>query len=82
MALKRIIGVALAALLVTGLGASANQPDVKVTDLQPAAMYDASNALTLLLLDPWTETELRHEPVHGYATLDVDADPFVVAPTE
>ena len=76
MALKHVVGVTLAALLVTGLGASANQPDVRVTDLRPAAMYDASNALTLLLVDPWAETELRIEPVRGYATLDVDADPF------
>jgi len=82
MALKRVLGVALAALLVTGLGASANQPQVKVTDLQPAAMFDASNALTLLLVDPWAETELRLEPLRGYATLDVDADPFAMARTE
>jgi hypothetical protein len=76
---KCAIGVALAALLVTGLGASANQPEVRATDLQPLAMFDASNALTLLLVDPWAEAELRIAPVRGYATLDVDADPFAAA---
>lgn len=77
MAFKRIVGVALAALLMTGLGASANQPEVKVTELQPVAMFDTSNALTLLMVDPWAGTDLRVELVKGFATLDVDADPFV-----
>lgn len=79
MAFKRVVFVAMAAVLMTGLGASANQPEVKVTDLKPQAMFDASNALTLLMVDPWAETDMRIEPVRGYATLDVDADPFVVA---
>ena len=79
MAFKRVVFVAAAAVLLTGLGASANQPEVKVTDLKPAAMFDTSNALRLLMVDPWAASELRIEPVSGYATLDVDADPFVVA---
>jgi hypothetical protein len=79
MAFKRVVTVAVAAVLMTALGASANQPQVKVTDLTPAAMFDTSNAVTLLMVDPWAETELRIEQVQGYATLDVDADPFVVA---
>jgi hypothetical protein len=77
MAFKRVVLVAMATVLLTGLGASANQPDVKVTDLKPQLMFDTSNALRLLMVDPWAETELRIEPVTGYATLDVDADPFV-----
>ncbi|RYI02764.1 MAG: hypothetical protein EON48_16425 [Acetobacteraceae bacterium] len=79
MALKRILSVAAAAVLTTALAASANQPQVRVTDLQPSAMFDSSNAVTLLLVDPWAEAELRIEQVKGFATLDVDADPFVVA---
>ena len=78
MALKRLLSVAVAAVLMTALAASANQPQVKVTDLQPAAMFDSSNAVTLLMVDPWAETDLRIEQVRGFATLDVDADPFVL----
>ncbi|RYH05491.1 MAG: hypothetical protein EON57_07720 [Alphaproteobacteria bacterium] len=79
MALKRVVTTAMAALLVTALGASANQPEVKVSDLTPMAMVDSSNAITLLMIDPWAQTDLRIEQVRGYATLDVDADPFVPA---
>ena len=77
MALKRVVTVAVAAVLMTALGASANQPDVKVTDLEP--MFDTSNAVTLLMVDPWAETDLHIRQVQGYATLDVDADPFAIA---
>jgi hypothetical protein len=77
MALKRVLTTAVAALLVTALGASANQPEVKVSDLTPMAMLDSSNAVTLLMIDPWAQTDLRIEQVTGYATLDIDADPFV-----
>jgi hypothetical protein len=52
---------------------------VKVSDLTPMAMFDSSNAVTLLMIDPWAQTDLRIEQVTGYATLDVDADPFVPA---
>ena len=79
MALKRVVTAAVAAVLMTALGASANQPEVRVTDLAPAAMFGSSNAVTLLMVDPWAQTDLRIEQVRGYATLDVDADPFVVA---
>lgn len=79
MAFKRVLTVAVATLLLTGLTASANQPEVKLSDLTPLGMFDTSNALTLLMVDPWAETDLRIEPVSGYATLDVDADPFAVA---
>lgn len=77
MAFKRVALVAMAAVPLSGLGASANQPDVKLTDLQPQVMFDTSNALTLLMVDPWLGTDLRIVPVKGFATLDVDADPFV-----
>jgi len=76
MALKRVVTVAVAVVLMTALGASANQPEVKVTDLAP--VFDSSNAVTLLMVDPWAEAELRIEQVSGYATLDVDADPFAL----
>ena len=79
MAFKRVVTVALAAVLMTALGASANQPSVKVTDLRTAAVFDTSNAITLLMVDPWAQTDLRIEQVTGYATLDVDADPFALA---
>ncbi len=79
MAFKRVVFVALAAVLLSGLGASANQPDVKLADLKPQAMFDASNALTLLMVDPWAEADLRIVPVKGFVTLDVDADPFIEA---
>jgi hypothetical protein len=78
MAFRRVLAVAAAAVLLTALGASANQPDVKVTDLVPSAMFDSSNALTLLMVDPWAAADLSIEPVTGYATLDVDADPFAL----
>ena len=71
--------VAAAAVLLTGLGASANQPEVRLSDLKPMALIDSSNALTLLMIDPWAATDLRIEPVAGYATLDTDADPFGAA---
>jgi len=79
MALKRVVTAAVAAVLMTALGAGANQPEVRVTDLAPAAMFESSNAVTLLMVDPWAQTDLRIEQVRGYATLDVDADPFVLA---
>ncbi len=79
MALKRVLGVALAGLLVTGLGASANQPEVKLTELRLPVVFDTSNALTLLMVDPWAGTNMRIQLVRGFATLDVDADPFAVA---
>lgn len=79
MAFKRVALVAMAAVLLSGLGASANQPDVKLADLKAQVVFDTSNALTLLMVDPWLGTELRIVPVRGFATLDVDADPFAVA---
>lgn len=78
MAFRRVVLVATAAVLLTGLGAIANQPEVKLADLRPAVMVDTSNALTLLMVDPWAEADMRIEPVKGFATLDVDSDPFVV----
>lgn len=79
MAIKRVAGLAAATVLLTALAALASQPAVRLSDLKPAAMADTSNALTLLLVDPWAESEFRIEPVRGYSTLDVDADPFAVA---
>jgi len=77
MDLKRVLGAAVAALLMTGAGASAYQPEVKVTDLRLPVVFDTSNALTLLMVDPWDGTNMRVQLVDGFATLDVDADPFV-----
>ena len=79
MAFKRVALVAVAAVLLGGLVASANQPHVKLTELKLQVLFDTSNALTLLTVDPWAGTDLRIVPVKGYATLDVDADPFVEA---
>jgi hypothetical protein len=76
MALKRVAGLAVAAVLMTALAASANQPAVKVTDLGLAGPFDSSNAMSLLLVDPWAEADMHVQLVRGYATLDVDADPF------
>jgi hypothetical protein len=78
MATKRVLGLAVAAILLTAVGASGNQPEVKLADFRPAAGFDTSNALTLLMVDPWAKADLHLEQVRGYATLDVDADPFGV----
>ncbi len=77
MVSKRVVFLAAAAVVLTGLGASANQPTVRLADLKPMVLLDTSNALTLLMVDPWAATDLRIEPLKGYATLDINADPFV-----
>jgi hypothetical protein len=79
MAIKRVAGLAVAAIMLSAIGAGASQPDVKLSDLGPDVLYDASNAVTLLMVDPWATSDLYVRQVDGYTTLDVDADPFAVA---
>ncbi len=65
------IVLASALVLIGSLAASANQPaDVRLSDL------DAGQALTVLLMDPYAATEFSVVLPEGFATLDVDADPF------
>lgn len=71
--MTRTSAIALASALVLfgSLAASANQPeDVKLSDL------DAGSVLTVLLMDPYAATEWTVVLPEGFATLDVDADPF------
>ncbi|MBK8084355.1 MAG: hypothetical protein IPK28_11420 [Devosia sp.] len=68
------IALAGAVLLLGSLAASANQPaEVMLSDLA------VGGALTVLLMDPYAATEWTLELPQGYATLDVDADPFLPA---
>jgi hypothetical protein len=60
------------AVLLTSL-ASASQPEVKLADLREAQVLD------VLLMDPYAATEMTVALPEGFATLDVDADPFADA---
>jgi hypothetical protein len=63
------------AALVSSL-AIASQPEVKLDDLGPGDGYGSDFPLHLLMLDPYAASEMQITLPTGYATLDVDADPF------
>lgn len=73
MGFKRIAAIAGTALVLTSLAASANQPAVKLADLRQAQV------LEVLLMNPYLASELYLQLPGGFATLDVDADPFATA---
>ena len=76
MPIKFAAAVAGLVTIVLPIAVFANQPAVKLSELAPA--FDNQQALALLLLDPYAETALSVTLPAGFATLDVDADPFAV----
>lgn len=74
MQIKLIVAAAGLVALALPLAVFASQPDVKQTPSLAKAQV-----LSMLLLDPRESVpELSVELPTGYATLDVDADPFGV----
>jgi hypothetical protein len=66
-----IIAAATIFAIALPLAVLANQPRVPE---KPS--LDAARVLSLLVLDPYEATDMQVELPQGYATLDVDADPF------
>ena len=77
MHIKFAAAVAGLITIVLPIAVFANQPAVKLSELAPA--FNTQHAPALLLLDPYAETALSVTLPAGFATLDVDADPFAVA---
>ena len=74
--LTTVLGLAIVAIPAV---APANQPDVRLADLKPAAEARLSQGdLALLLTDPSQAQELSLVLPAGFTTLDVDADPFAI----
>ena len=67
------IGLAAVALPLAVL---ASQPPVQLSELQRAPSLSTAQVLSMLLLDPRETTEFSVKLPEGFATLDVDADPF------
>lgn len=59
--------------------ALASQPEVKLDQLAPLDRVGHRVVLDVLLPDPYAASDMRIELPSGYATLDVDADPFQTA---
>jgi hypothetical protein len=70
MQIKSIV-IAAALAVALPIAVLASQPPAPVR-----ASLDTARVLSLLVLDPYESTEMRVELPKGYATLDVDADPF------
>ena len=71
MQIKAIIAIATLAALALPIAVFASQPRVAA---KPS--IEATKVLSLLVVDPFEATDLRVELPQGFATLDVDADPF------
>lgn len=71
MQLKAIVAIATLAALALPIAVFANQPR-----LPAKPSLDATKILSLLVLDPYAASEMKLELPQGFATLDVDADPF------
>ena len=71
MQIKAIVAIATLAALALPIAVFASQPRVPA---KPS--LDAAKVLSLLVLDPYEETNMKVELPRGFATLDVDADPF------
>jgi hypothetical protein len=71
MQLKMIVAVVGLAAVALPLAVVASQPAVK-----RAPSLETAQVLSMLVLDPYENTELSVTLPEGFATLDVDADPF------
>jgi hypothetical protein len=77
MQIKLIIAVAGLVALALPLAVFASQPQVGAT--KPAPSLAKAQMLSMLMLDPReTAVAFTVKLPEGYATLDVDADPFEV----
>lgn len=78
MQIKLIVAAAALAALALPLAVFASQPQVGAA--KPAPSLAKAQMLSMLMLDPReTGAEFTVKLPEGYATLDVDADPFEVA---
>ena len=78
MQIKLIVAAAALAALALPLAVFASQPQLGTT--KPAPSLAKAQMLSMLMLDPReTGAEFTVKLPQGYATLDVDADPFAVA---
>lgn len=76
MQIKLIIATAGLVALALPLAVFASQPQVGAA--KPAPSLAKAQMLSMLMLDPReTAAEFTVKLPEGYATLDVDADPFV-----
>ena len=71
MQIRAIVIVATLAAIALPIAVFANQPRGPV---KPS--LDGTKVLSMLVLDPYEATDLRVELPQGFATLDMDADPF------
>ena len=79
MQIKLMIAAAGLVALALPLAVFASQPDVKLGALKPAPSLAKAQVLSMLMLDPRESApEFTVTLPEGYATLDVDADPFGV----
>ena len=77
MQIKLIVAAAALAALALPLAVFASQPQLGTT--KPAPSLAKAQMLSMLMLDPReTGAEFTVKLPEGYATLDVDADPFAV----
>ncbi len=77
MQIKLIVAAAGLVALALPLAGFASQPQVGAT--KPAPSLAKAQMLSMLMLDPRdTAAEFTVKLPEGYATLDVDADPFAV----
>ena len=71
MQVKIIVAVATLVAIALPIAVLASQPPV----LKKPSL-DAAKVLSLLVLDPYEETDMKVQLPEGFATLDVDGDPF------
>lgn len=77
MQIKAIIAIVGVVALALPLAVFASQP--RIGALKPAPSLAKAQVLSMLMLDPReTGAEFSVTLPEGYATLDVDADPFGV----
>ena len=80
MQIKLIVAAVGFAALALPLAVFASQPAVKLGALKPAPSLSTAQVLSMLVLDPRESApDFSVELPKGFATLDVDADPFGVA---
>ncbi|MBN9307962.1 hypothetical protein [Devosia sp.] len=71
MQIKTVVAAVGLAPVALPLAVLASQPRLPV---RPS--LDTAKVLSLLVLDPYAETDMKVRLPQGYATLDVDGDPF------
>lgn len=76
MQIKMIVAAAGLLALALPIAVFASQPAVRLGALKPAPSLSSGQVLSMLLLDPHESSEFTVNLPRGFATLDVDADPF------